>query len=263
MKPLVLKYKFKSRLILDMSWLSKINTSNIIEIKNKRILMGNKAYKVSELFQVTGNDCNNIKILKSNSYLVNIGNNLKNKTIHIEGDAGLGLAKNMNSGKITLKGNASDAACSGMKGGSVFIYGNAGNRLGCMPTGKNEGISDGFIYVQRNVGTNSITRMRRGNIIIGGDIGNNSCYELISGSVTVLGKIGKSFCENGRRGTIFTRDTSIAKNFIKANPTDLTFYDFYRININKIINKNIIKSTQPVRYFGTRKDKKLVELFVM
>jgi formylmethanofuran dehydrogenase subunit C len=218
---------------------------------------------VSELFQVTGNDCNNIKILKSNSYLVNIGNNLKNKTIHIEGDAGLGLAKNMNSGKITLKGNASDAACSGMKGGSVFIYGNAGNRLGCMPTGKNEGISDGFIYVQRNVGTNSITRMRRGNIIIGGDIGNNSCYELISGSVTVLGKIGKSFCENGRRGTIFTRDTSIAKNFIKANSTDLTFYDFYRININKIINKKIIKSTQPVRYFGTRKDKKLVELFVM
>jgi formylmethanofuran dehydrogenase subunit C len=263
MKPLVFKYKVNNRLILDMSWLSNINTSDITEIKNKKILMGNKTFKVSELFQVTGCDCNNIKVLKSNSYLVNIGNDLKNKTIHIEGDAGLGLAKNMNSGKIILKGNAANVACSGMKGGSVFIYGNAGNGLCSLPTGKNEGISDGFIYVQKNVGKNSITRMRRGNIVIGGDIGDNSCYELISGSVTVLGKIGKSFCKKAKRGTIFTRDTSIAKHYIKANFTDLTFYNFYRIKINKMINKVLIKSKQPVRYFGTRKDKRLVELFLM
>jgi hypothetical protein len=80
MKPLVFKNKIKNRLILDMSWISDIDTFNVTEIKNKNIQMGNRSYKVSELFQVTGEDCNNIKILKSNSYLVNIGNNLKHKT---------------------------------------------------------------------------------------------------------------------------------------------------------------------------------------
>ena len=246
-----------------MSWISNIDMSDIPEIKNKNIQMGNRSYKLSELFQVTGEDCNNIKILKSNSYLVNIGNDLKYKTICIEGDAGIGLAKNMNSGTIILKGNASEAACSGMKGGSVYIYGNAGNRLCCLPTGKNEGILDGFIYVQKNVGSDSIIRMRRGNIVIGGNIGNNSCYELISGSITILGKIGKSFCVNAKRGTIFAKDSSIAKNYIKANSTDLTFYNFYRININKMTNRKLIKSTNPERYFGTKKERKLVELFVI
>jgi formylmethanofuran dehydrogenase subunit C len=263
MKPLVFKNKIKNRLILDMSWLSSIDTFNVPEIKNMNIQMGNRSYKVSELFQVTGEDCNNVKILKSNPYLVNIGNNLKNKIIYIEGDAGIGLAKNMNSGTVILKGNASEAACSGMKGGSVYIYGNAGNRLCCLPTGKNEGILDGFIYVQKNVGSDSITRMRRGNIVIGGNIGSNSCYELISGSITILGKIGKSFCVNAKRGTIFAKDSSIAKNYIKASNTDLTFYNFYRININKLINKRIINSKKPLRYFGTKKERKLVELFVI
>ena len=75
MKPLIFKNKIKNRLILDMSWISNIDTFNIAEIKNKSIQMGNRSFKVSELFQVTGEDYNNIKILKSNSYLVNIGNN--------------------------------------------------------------------------------------------------------------------------------------------------------------------------------------------
>ena len=72
MKPLIFKNKIKNRLILDMSWISNIDTLNIAEIKNKSIQMGNRSFKVSELFQVTGEDYNNIKILKSNSYLVNI-----------------------------------------------------------------------------------------------------------------------------------------------------------------------------------------------
>ena len=57
----------------------------------------------------------------------------------------------------------------------------------------NEGLVDGFIYVKKNVGDNSIIRMRRGNIVIGGDIGSGSCLELISGSVVILGKLVKTF----------------------------------------------------------------------
>ena len=68
---------------------------------------------------LSGNDHNEIKITNSNNRLDNIGHNLKNKKILIEGNVGFGLAKNMDSGEIILKGNAGDNACSGMRGGSV------------------------------------------------------------------------------------------------------------------------------------------------
>ena len=169
----------------------------------------------------------------------------------------------MISGEIVVNGNAGRNACSGMKGGSVRIQGNADDGLCSLPTSMNEGLVDGFIYVRRNVGDNSIIRMRRGNIIIGGNIGSGSCLELISGSIIILGKIGRNFCHNARRGTIFTKDKSVSREYIKANETDLTFYNFYRIKINKILKQNLISSSKPTRYFGTKSERKLVELFVI
>jgi len=263
MSPLTFKCKIKHKYRLDMSWLSEINTSDLSSIKKIRINYGNKIYNLTELFSISGNDFRNIKILNSNNKLDNIGNKLTNKKVIINGSVGNGLAKNMNDGEIILKGNAEKNACSGMTGGSVFIYGNAGDGLCSLPTGKNLGLVDGFIYVQKNVGANSIIRMRRGNIVIGGSIGNGSCLELISGTITVLGKIGNEFCTNARRGTLFIKDKSIIKNYIIANNTDLTFYNFYRININKLINKELIKTYMPKRYFGTKNEKKLVEIYLL
>ena len=263
MRPLVIKCKIKNNIRLDMSWLSDLNTADLSAIKNKRILLGNKRCKVSELFTISGEDTNNIKILNANQNLDNIGSCLNKKVLTIEGNIGRGLAKNMNSGTIVLNGNASDAACSGMKGGSVFIYGSTGDRFCCLPTGINEGFSDGFVYVKNNVGSDSIIRMRRGNIVIGGDIGVNSCRELIAGTVTILGKIGKSFCQNAKRGTLIIKDKSLCKDYIKSNATDLTFYNFYQIKINSILDKKVIKNKKPIRYFGTKKEKRLVELFIL
>ena len=105
--------------------------------------------------------------------------------------------------------------------------------------------------------------MRRGNIIIGGNIGSGSCLELISGSIVILGKIGKKFCHKARRGTIFTKDKAVSREYIKANETDLTFFNFYKIKINKILNQNLISSSNPTRYFGTKSERKLVEVFVI
>ncbi|MEK9906704.1 MAG: hypothetical protein VW540_02850 [Gammaproteobacteria bacterium] len=263
MSALSLKFKINSKHRLDMSWLSNIKSDDVTKLKNTKINYGNKLCKVSELFIVSGNDHNEIKITNSNNRLDNIGHNLKNKKILIEGNVGFGLAKNMDSGEIILKGNAGDNACSGMRGGSVSVYGSVGNGLCSMPTSQNQGLVDGFIYVQKNVGSSSIIRMRRGNVIIGGSIGDDSCLEMISGSITILGRIGKNFCKKARRATIITRDRSICKNYIKANKTDLTFFNFYRLNINKILNKNIIASKNPQRYFGTKSKKELIELFVV
>ncbi len=263
MSSLTFKCKIKDKYRLDMSWLSKINTADLSSIKNMKINYGNKLYKLTELFSIYGNNYKDIKILNANNKLDNIGNELTNKKITIDGSIGNGLAKNMNDGVIILKGDAEKNTCSGMTGGSVFIYGNTGDGLCSLPTGKNLGLVDGFIFVQKNVGSNSIIRMRRGNVVIGGNIGNGSCLELISGTITILGKIGDEFCNNARRGTLFIKDKSITKDYIIANNTDLTFYNFYRININKLINKDLIKTYMPKRYFGTKNDKKLVELFLL
>ena len=263
MKPLTLKCKIKDRQRLDMSWLSNLKTSKLSDIKNLPISYGSKQYKLSSLFNVSGDNFKDIVIKNSNDHLDNIGRTLKDKKITINGNVGYGLAKGMISGEIIVNGNAGRNACSGMKGGSVRIQGNADDGLCSLPTSMNEGLVDGFIYVRRNVGDNSIIRMRRGNIIIGGNIGSGSCLELISGSIIILGKIGRNFCHNARRGTIFTKDKSVSREYIKANETDLTFYNFYRIKINKILKQNLISSSKPTRYFGTKSERKLVELFVI
>ncbi len=263
MSALTFKFKIKDKLRLDMSWLSTIDSASLDVLNKKNIMYGNKMYNISKLFSISGNDCDNIKILNSNDCLDNIGNNLSNKVITIEGNVGLGLGRGMNSGIINLKGNAGEGACSGMKGGSVFIDGNASNRFCCLPTGRSEGFVDGFVYVKKNVGSNSISRMRRGNIIIGGNIGNNSCYQMISGSVTILGKIGKDFGLDARRGTFIVKDKSLCKNYINANVTDLTYYNFYKSQVNSILRKSIYGSKEPKRYFGHKKNKELIELFVL
>lgn len=263
MSALTFKCKAKDKQRLDMSWLSKIDTDNLSAIKKIEVCYGSNIYKLSSLFTISGNDFNDIKIINSNSRMDNIGSNLANKRLTIQGDVGYGLAKNMRSGQIYLHGNAGDNACSGMSGGSVYIYGNTGDGLCSLPTGLNQGLVDGFIYIKKNAGSNSIIRMRRGNVVIGGNIGSDSCLELISGSVTILGKIGKNFCHNARRGTIFTKDKSIARKYIRANHTDLTFYNFYKIKINQMLDKSIINCSEPLRYFGTKSGQKLIELFII
>ena len=263
MKPLILKCKIKDRQRLDMSWLSNIKASKLSDIKNILISYGSKHYKLANLFDVSGDNFEDIVIKNSHVHLDNIGCRLKDKKITVDGNVGYGLAKGMINGQIIVNGNAGKNACSGMRGGSVHILGNADDGLCSLPTSMNEGLVDGFIYVRKNVGDNSIIRMRRGNIVIGGNVGSGSCLELISGSIVILGKIGKNFCHKARRGTIFTKDKTVSREYIKANETDLTFFNFYKIKINKLLKQNFISSSKPSRYFGTKSERKLVELFIM
>ena len=77
MSTLSLKFKINSKHRLDMSWLSNIKSDDVTKLKNTKINYGNKLCKVSELFIVSGNDHNEIKITNSNNRLDNIGHNLK------------------------------------------------------------------------------------------------------------------------------------------------------------------------------------------
>ena len=71
--------------------------------------------------------------------------------------------------------------------------------------------------------------------------------EKITLTLNHVGKIGKDFCYKARRGTIFTKDKSVSREYIKANETDLTFFNFYKIKINKMLKQNLISSSKPLR----------------
>lgn len=260
-----MKFKLinKENIRIDMSFLSRINNENSEKIKKIKINHGNKIKAVKDLFTVTGNDSNKIEIVNSNDKLDNIGSGSHSKEFIIRGDVGYGVAKNMSGGNIIVYGNAGESACSGMAGGTVKIFGSAGNKFCCLPTGGNEGFIDGLIYVSKNVGDNSIIRMRRGNIIIGGNIGDNSCDEMIAGTVVILGRIGKSFGKNPKRATYIVKDSSITKDYIPANNTDGTFITFYIKSLESSPGIKIKSSKKISRYFGTKKNKNLVEVFTL
>ena len=77
MKPLIFRCKIKNKQRLDMSWLSRIDTTNLSDVKNLTVSYGSKVYKISKLFDVSGSNYKNIIIKNSNHLLDNIGNNLK------------------------------------------------------------------------------------------------------------------------------------------------------------------------------------------
>ena len=122
-----------------MSWLSGIDTTNLSDIKNS-IITVSKQFKLSTLFDVSGDNFEDIVIKNSHVHLDNIGSRLKDKKITVNGNVGYGLAKGMINGEIIVNGNVGKNACSGMKGGSVHILGNADDGLCSLPTSMNEGL---------------------------------------------------------------------------------------------------------------------------
>ena len=69
MKPLILKCKIKGKQRLDMSWLSSIKASKLSDIKNILISYGSKQYKLSALFDVSGDNFEDIVIKNSYAHL--------------------------------------------------------------------------------------------------------------------------------------------------------------------------------------------------
>ena len=64
MKSLTFKCKIKDKQRLDMSWLSRIDTTNLSDIKKLAVSYGSKIYKISKLFDVSGSNYKNIIIKK-------------------------------------------------------------------------------------------------------------------------------------------------------------------------------------------------------
>ena len=105
-------------------------TSAILEGKTPpqmKDLALNTKQKISDVFNVTGEDALNIVFKDANQYLTNIGQNMRKGLITLEGDCGDFLGVKMQGGMIICKGNAGDRVGDKMRRGMVLIEGNVGN----------------------------------------------------------------------------------------------------------------------------------------
>lgn len=107
-------------------------------------------------------------------------------TVHVRGNAGVGLAENLMSGMVVVDGDASQAAGATGRGGLLLVHGNAAARCGISMKGID-------IVVRGSVGHMSAFMAQRGSLVVCGDAGDalgDSIYEAhlyVRGEVAGLG----------------------------------------------------------------------------
>ena len=119
----------------------------------------NKSYKVVDLFDIDGDDLQQIVFKNSNSQLDYIGHQMSHGSIVIEGDCGDFLGANMRGGSIICQGDAGDRVGDQMRRGLVLIDGNTGDYCGSR-------MLAGTIGVYGSVGHYAGFGMKRGTILL-------------------------------------------------------------------------------------------------
>lgn len=204
MTPLLFKLKLQPKFTLDVSplipdRLSKLDTAQIKKIK---LRYGKQKVSVDEMFSLTGNDTNNIKIIGSSDKLICIGHGMSHGNIEVKGDVGDFAGLYMQGGHILIDGNAGAWVGNSMSNGHIEINGDVGDYLGAGLPGDPYGMSDGLIHVKGNAGNCVGDRLRRGFIIIQGKAGDYCGSRMLAGTIIVLDKAGKYPGFGMRRGTI-------------------------------------------------------------
>ncbi len=157
---------------------------------------------VSELFEITGSDTENIVFKNSSQCFDNIGKNMTLGSITLEGDAGAYLGFGLKNGTIHCKGNAQAFAACNMVSGLLKIDGNTGDFLGGASSGLRKGMRGGTVIVKGHAGDRVGDQMRRGLILIEGNVGDYCASRMIAGTIGVLGNVGEYACFNMKRGTL-------------------------------------------------------------
>ena len=157
---------------------------------------------VSDLFEITGNDTENIIFKNSSQLFDNVGKNMTLGNITLEGSAGAYLGFGLKNGTIHCKGNTQAFAACNMVSGLLKIDGNTGDFLGGASSGLRKGMRGGTVIVKGNAGDRVGDQMRRGLILIEGDAGNYCASRMIAGTIGILGNVGNYTGFNMRRGTL-------------------------------------------------------------
>lgn len=231
-----------------------IKDLNLEDLKNLELLVGKKAYKFKDFFEIAGEPAAEIEIYGDLSNFKYIGAAMTSGKIIVDGNTGMHTASEMKGGKIEIKGNTGDWLGAEMTGGFIKIYGDAGNYVGAAFRGDKLGMNRGLIYIKGNAGNFTANKMRRGEIIINGNCGNLLAAQMIAGSVYVFGKCGSRVGAGMKRGTIIlSDDIKLLPTFnynISYNPNFLNIaYNHLEDDYNIKVPDNL-RSGNYARYTG-------------
>jgi len=204
MSALTLTLKTQPKQRVDMSPLVPTNLAgkSMAEIAAIALQCGKPLIPVGELFDISGDDAQNIVINNSFAKLDFIGKELENGTMTVNGDVGAYLGMGMKSGNIVVHGNVGLYAACEMKKGYLEINGNAGDFLGGALPGNKIGMKGGTILVKGNAGDRVGDHMRRGLILIEGNVGDYCAARMTAGTIAVMGNLGRYLGYAMRRGTV-------------------------------------------------------------
>ncbi len=172
------------------------------EIAALPLASGNRALRVDELFDVAGNDPNDIHIEGSCDRLENIGCGMESGCITVTGDAGTHLGRQMRGGEIRVQGSAGHWMAAEMGNGYIKVEGNAGDFIGAALPGERKGMHGGIVLVHGNAGQRLGDHMRRGVIYIKGDTDNYCGARMGGGNIIVVGRVGAFTGFGMKRGTV-------------------------------------------------------------
>jgi formylmethanofuran dehydrogenase subunit C len=133
--------------------LKDLNANQILEMTL------NNGIKVIDLFEVTGEDFQQIIFQNANAKLDYIGHQMSDGRITIEGDCGDFLGANMRGGNIICHGNAGSRVGDQMRRGMILIDGDSGDYCGSR-------MLAGTIGVFGKVGNYVGFGMKRGTILL-------------------------------------------------------------------------------------------------
>jgi formylmethanofuran dehydrogenase subunit C len=178
-----------------------INMSSA-EIAKLPVFYGNRKKKLSDLFDIEGNNPEHIIVVGDLSHVKKIGYGMTMGSILIRGNVGKHTGALMSGGEIIIEGNVSDNCGTQMKGGIIRISGNAGHMLGGVYPGEKHGMNRGIIIVEGDCGSDAGAYMRRGLIVVKGNTGDFTGVRMVAGTIMVFGRLGKRAGANMKRGSI-------------------------------------------------------------
>ncbi len=230
-----------------------------IELQN-----GKRKIRTDELFEVSGDDTQNILIKNSYAKLDFIAKELQDGVMTVEGDTGAYFGMSMKSGELTLNGNAGLYAACEMKNGLLTINGNAGDFLGAALPGNKQGMKGGTVLVKGNVGQRAGDHMRRGNMLIEGNAGDYCGSRMVAGTIAVMGTTGKFLGYAMQRGTLLLwQQPTLSATFNDCGSHTLAFLPILFKSFKKLDSKFASESFNRVqRYGGDMAEKGRAEVLV-
>jgi formylmethanofuran dehydrogenase subunit C len=103
---------------------------SLTQIKNLSLTNSKNSAKVSDYFEVSGTDTENIIFKNPSKQLDFIGHKMSHGSIICQGDVGDRVGDQMRRGLILIDGNAGDYCGSRIVAGTIGIYGNVGKYVG-------------------------------------------------------------------------------------------------------------------------------------